>query len=960
MTAVRRGNVIPRLEQAPVDVRSEQAPAAKPAAVADLEHMARSARRIAGPAGRAIASDVKGRKLLDLRAQASPFEKGRSYTVGARELSGTKLEAMRQDWLLLVLKRQMPAAAFRKKHGIDKATSNALRRMWPEDFKGRVPSERTFSPSVLRDAKRAIARYHEEELTYLELRLELDALGIRGIDHGTVEKALGITIARRATTQYAEKRRAHFGAIADAITGLIAKHGWVIRKQTDLLQLLSADKGFKERFPPQTKNGSYTLGWLNKLRVYDKKEGEGRVDRLFEAVKPEGKRGRLQPNGVTGAVSQATASSPREGMSVRDQLKTLATMLRGKAPSEDALKKALLQFEKLHGIKRPFRLWRLQMERHKGVITEFQRWRIGSKNDYTLRYQARWVLAMKEAGPGASVEEVEAAFKKSAEFKEDGRLPDAQLYHKIKKDGVGWDLSPTERAKWQVCRNLLETIRTAPKDRDFKQIVAGMKRAPIVNYDKALYYLQLMLKDGLFNDSLDARTLKALKNRTSRVLTGLGEAVDPKFDANTEPPWSPLKAAEKVLAIPRVEDAPLFAHAIKRLDGRLPLEHANMMMVYHRYSDVATLMDLFARAGMSPKNACFVSTPYPFDPAFDLALDEIGVKQEKFPVYDLDGFSSAVERGIERMIKQFDERVKKHGQGQPIIILDDGGQAAKLIETKFKAHAHKFKVVEVTAAGYRITAEMKEKNHRVPFVYYSVAYSEAKKEVASEFYATRVVDRLRKFSEVTGVQAPNKKVAIVGAGAMGRFAALYMKKQGYDVTIVERDPEVRKRMQGLGFTKIYTDAQMTTALKGCGTVLSMAGYKKIIGKEHLDAMMDGALVLQGSSKRNDFDMEAFEKAARKKTLIPRTDDIPQRSYTYEFKDKKRLHFVGDGWTINHDGSLHGSPFEDVQLETALLFESVVEAAGDSTTKTGEMRVVGKDVQEEYLGLWRKSARSRRA
>lgn len=896
-------------------------------------------------------------RALDLRAQQAAFSPRKRYDVDGRVFTGAQLETMRQDWLLLVLKRQSTSTGFRRKHGLSKPELNALRRQWPQDFGwGPRRAEKTFSPRVVEAATKVVESYHAEEMTFLELRRELEQLGVAATDHGALQKQLpdGMPIARRSTRGYQQKRRARFAAMADDVEALLRTHHWVVAKQTDLLDVLNASADFKAKYPPQTKDGSYTNQWLIKLRKQDEKEGTGRIGRIFDAVKPAGKRGRLQPNGFTAVGAERTTTARSDGPLLREQLMDLAQMLAGQTPSEAALKKTIAAYEKKSGVKRAYKLWRLVMEKHKGVVPELQRWRVGTKNDLTLRWLARWVLAIHEAGPAASVDDVAKVFQRSREYAEDGRVPDVKIWSAVKQQKtLGWEISPVARAHWQLARNLLEAIRTAPRDRDLKATLAQTEIRPQYDYEKATYYLKRMLDDGMHAPHVDARVLDAIRDRPSRAFTGLGEKPDPAYDPGAEPPWLPVVEAKKALSIPRVEDAPLFAHAIDRLQGRLPLENSNVMVVFHRYADVATLMDLFARAGMSPKNAAFVSTPYPFDPAFDRALDDLGVQQEKFPVYDLDGFGDAVERGIRRMIAQYDDRKDKHGYGKPILILDDGGNAAKTIAAKFKDHAHKFKVVEVTAAGHRIAADLKEKHARVPFVYYSVAYSAAKRQVASSFYATRVVDRLRTFSDATGVQPPNKKVVVVGAGPMGRFAALYMQKLGYEVSIVDKSAAVREEMIAAGIdpARVYSDAQMKQALKGRGTVLAMSGFMDVVGPQHLDAIMDGAIVAQGASKRNDFDMTGFESAAQKKTAIARDDDVPQPSYTYDFGGKQ-LHFVGDGWTINHDGSLHGSPFEDVQLETALLFESVVEAAGDRTTWTGDLKVVGADVQDEYLALWR--------
>ena len=106
---------------------------------------------------------------------------------------------------------------------------------------------------------------------------------------------------------------------------------------------------------------------------------------------------------------------------------------------------------------------------------------------------------------------------------------------------------------------------------------------------------------------------------------------------------------------------------------------------------------------------------------------------------------------------------------------------------------------------------------------------------------------------------------------------------------------------------------------------------------------------QGEQRRSEVD-EGFERIG-KKTLIPRTDGLAQESYTYRFgrgSAAKRLHFLGDGWTINHDGSLHGTAMEDLQLELAVLLETAKLVAKTSAQRTGQVIELGPDVQQEYV------------
>jgi hypothetical protein len=123
---------------------------------------------------------------------------------------------------------------------------------------------------------------------------------------------------------------------------------------------------------------------------------------------------------------------------------------------------------------------------------------------------------------------------------------------------------------------------------------------------------------------------------------------------------------------------------------------------------------------------------------------------------------------------------------------------------------------------------------------------------------------------------------------------------------------------------------------------------------HWRYVEDGAVVVSGASKRHEFPLRSLERRARRKILLPRTDGLGQRSFTYvagRGKRAKRIHVLGDGWPINHNGSLAGTPMEQEQLELAIYFEMAVRAARRRATHTGKLYTLSTKVQERYFRKW---------
>jgi S-adenosylhomocysteine hydrolase len=341
----------------------------------------------------------------------------------------------------------------------------------------------------------------------------------------------------------------------------------------------------------------------------------------------------------------------------------------------------------------------------------------------------------------------------------------------------------------------------------------------------------------------------------------------------------------------------------------------------------------------------------------DYQLRDLGLKT-RVPQLNMASYAREVEAGIRELLALHAKN------GRTILILDDGGMASKIIAEKFKADVGKFKIVEITAAGHRLAEEFKTKHARLPFVYFSIAHIPLKQRVTSRFYGTRVVDRTLALAEGSGVALPNKDAVVIGGGPMGLFAGERLRQRGFAVTFVEPDgaraAALRRRHGGA-----FKVEPIEQALRGKGLVLGMSGYRTLLA-EHVDLIAAGAVVAQGSSKRNELDMDGIAARAASKRLIPRHDGLAQKSYTYSFADgargksgRKQVHFFGDGWTINHDGSLAGTPIGDIQLELAVIFESAAQAARLRASATGEFREVGADVQRFYLKEWQRERRKAR-
>jgi S-adenosylhomocysteine hydrolase len=898
---------------------------------------------------------------LQLAAKSAPTRLGAiaaELGLGKKTITEAQAKKVKAEWGR-VLRRELTQGALLAELGIAEHHFRAYKSAHADLFpapepkpapapKGRAPSKyasRTlYTPAQLEAAKVLFAGHQRGQLEKRDLVSELRKLGVSASGQG-LDYLRGLDPAAFASRD--EFLATNHGAIIADLSRLAVEHQHVIRKWSDLREVVARDAGFT------TKYGKLNLAVEGSILKRDR-DGDRRLYAVMEQIGTQAGK----PSGAAGSRGRGPAERPRTTSSGaarerrdttrasanprRESARALAAALRGLEPSEANLAKVVSRLGKDDPNFGTRKKWLSLRSEFEGVFPELRRWNFDSHRPYSLRYVARWTEAAHQAGPGASYEQIAAIFKRSPEYAEDKRLPPKKLGTSVMASSypelvASW----ANRRTFQKTRALLELLRTAPAGTTLyglKKQLAALK----MPYSYAHKWLSGLTPADAERFGMSRATFAELKGAGFR---GLGQARNAGFDPTEEPPEVKMALVRDILDTPTMPK--MLELAISKLDGRRPFESHNVMFINHRYSDIVSLVDAMARAGMARETAVFVSTPYPFKDAVSYQLEKRGLTTI-VPEQNMKSYAAGVEKGIRKMLAQHQAEVAKWGKGKPILIMDDGGMASKLIATKFKEHIGKFRIVEVTAAGYRLAQEFQRSEKRLPFVYYSIAYTDLKKKVTSSFFGRRVAQRVLNLLPQTGVALANKKVAILGGGPMGLFAGLELRGKGYDVTFVDPNAAVAATLRGMKFRV----APLEQALPGRGMILGMSGYQTLRA-EHLALIDSGAVIAQGSSKRNEFEMDAFEKRATSKVELPRTDGLAQKSFTYSFKGGKQLHFFGDGWTINHDGSLHGTPMKDIQLELAIYFESAVQAASTPLGATGVFREIGKEAQQSYFDAWRR-------
>ncbi|MFC2026737.1 adenosylhomocysteinase [Chloroflexota bacterium] len=217
-------------------------------------------------------------------------------------------------------------------------------------------------------------------------------------------------------------------------------------------------------------------------------------------------------------------------------------------------------------------------------------------------------------------------------------------------------------------------------------------------------------------------------------------------------------------------------------------------------------------------------------------------------------------------------------------------------------------------------------------------------------------------TRATNILWAGKKVVVGGYGWCGRGVAMRAKGLGSQIIVVEVEPlrALEAVMDGFRVMPIAEAARIGDIF------ITVTGDKHVIGKNHIEAMKDGAILANSGHFNVEIDIPALEKLAKSKRLIrPFVDE-------YTLKDGRHLYLLGEGRLINL-AAAEGHPASVMDMSfanQALCLEYMVKNQGKLEAKVyGVPQVIDKQVarlklesmgvkidnltaeQEKYLTSW---------
>ena len=229
---------------------------------------------------------------------------------------------------------------------------------------------------------------------------------------------------------------------------------------------------------------------------------------------------------------------------------------------------------------------------------------------------------------------------------------------------------------------------------------------------------------------------------------------------------------------------------------------------------------------------------------------------------------------------------------KPNMILDDGGDATKIIHEKYpKMLEEILGLSEETTTGVHRLKEM-EKNGTLKVPAMNVNDSVTKSKFDNLYGCKEsLVDGIRRG---TDVMMAGKIAVVAGYGDVGKGSAASLRGAGARVCVTEIDPinALQAAMEG------YEVVTMDDACKYGDIFVTATGNLDVITQDHMRQMRDRAIVCNIGHFDNEIQTEALQNY--------KSDEIKPQVREVEFPDGKKILLLSEGRLVNL-GNATGHP-----------------------------------------------------
>jgi adenosylhomocysteinase len=317
-------------------------------------------------------------------------------------------------------------------------------------------------------------------------------------------------------------------------------------------------------------------------------------------------------------------------------------------------------------------------------------------------------------------------------------------------------------------------------------------------------------------------------------------------------------------------EMPVLGLIRKRFSREKPLDGISYAGCAHITTETANLAITLKAGGA--RVTLTASNPLSTDDSVAAAL----VKDHGMSVYAVRGESVAVYN--KSLIMALDNK--------PQLLMDDGGDLISTVLTKRPALAKNIiGAAEETTTGVSRLRNM-EREGVLRFPIFAVNAADTK-HLFDNRYGTgqSTIDGI---TRATNILWAGKKVVVCGYGWTGRGIAMRARGMGAHVIVTEVEPvrALEAVMEG------YEVMPLLEAAKIGDIFITVTGDKKVIDKEHFQAMKDGAIMANSGHFDVEINIPALQGMSKSKHRI--------RSFVdeYALKDGRSLFLLGEGRLIN--------------------------------------------------------------
>jgi len=353
-----------------------------------------------------------------------------------------------------------------------------------------------------------------------------------------------------------------------------------------------------------------------------------------------------------------------------------------------------------------------------------------------------------------------------------------------------------------------------------------------------------------------------------------------------------------------------------------PLEGARIVGCLHMTIQTAVLIETLIYLGATVRwSSCNIFSTQ------DQAAAAIAAKG--IPVFAWKGMSE----------EEFWWCIKQTLQGpniwKPNMILDDGGDATKIIHEEYPELLKNIKgLSEETTTGVHRLKEMEKKGLlKVPAI--NVNYSVTKSKFDNLYGCKEsLVDGIRRG---TDVMMAGKVAVVAGYGDVGKGSAASLKGAGARVCVTEVDPinALQAAMEG------YEVVTMDDACEFGDIFVTATGNTDVITIDHMRKMRDRAIVCNIGHFDNEIQTEALRNL-KSDEIKPQVDEI-------EFPDGKKIILLSKGRLVNL-GNATGHPSFVMSASFTNQVMAQIELWKNNTNYENKVYVLPKHLDEKVAFL----------